>query len=268
MAIDFNRIRDSLKRFDFEDLFIQDLGWSRPAARSEASFSVKDANRTQSLWYWAKRQDGKFYPRDHLFVRGQPGDLFLSKLGQIVFDLSDFDAEGNVSIVEVARRLRSALDVERVTKKFYGEFQEQHIAFLELIKGISDERDRRWYAVVFQRFSGLVNHLGDGVSMLRPYVRNALESWQFLALAPDAMGQPQLEDRATDRTRLRRDGSNIAEYLDDIRRRDLNAFNSIVESLQFVLPYAADLQPTMTSELGTSFYLKLKEKNFDLSPCS
>ena len=107
-----------------------------------------DRQRTQSLWYWVKRQDGKLFARDHLFFKGQPGDLFLGKLAQIVFDLADFDAEGNVGIVEVARRLQAALDVEKVTKKFFREFQEQHVAFLELIRGIRDERQRRWYASV------------------------------------------------------------------------------------------------------------------------
>jgi len=107
-----------------------------------------DRERTQSLWYWARRQDGKVYPRDHLYVRGQPGDLFVSKLGQMVFDISEFDKEGNVSLVEVARRVRAALDVERVTKKFFGQFQEQHLALLELIRGIPDDRQRRWYASV------------------------------------------------------------------------------------------------------------------------
>ncbi len=107
-----------------------------------------DRDRTQSLWYWVKRQDGKVHPRDHLYCKGQPGDLFLSKLSQMVFDLADFDAEGNVSIVEVARRLQSALDIERVTKKFFRDFQDQHVAFLELIQGIDDERQRRWYASV------------------------------------------------------------------------------------------------------------------------
>ncbi len=200
MDIDFNRLRECLKEFDFNKLFVAELGWSQPANRQDVPFTVKDVgfvrrqiahlsgvvvfeitaddgkipdaklraavhkeiakqhhenvllfvdlDRTQSLWYWVKRQDGKTLSRDHLFVRGQPGDLFLSKLTQIVFDIGDFDAEGNVSIVEVARRLRAALDVEKVTKKFYGEFQEQHIAFLELIRGVKDERQRRWYASV------------------------------------------------------------------------------------------------------------------------
>jgi hypothetical protein len=107
-----------------------------------------DAKRSQSLWYWARRQNGKTYPRDHLYVQGQPGDLFVSKLGQMVFDLSEFDEEGNVSLVEVARRVRAALDVERVTKKFFSEFQGQHLALLELIEGVADEHQRRWYASV------------------------------------------------------------------------------------------------------------------------
>ncbi|MBX7255940.1 MAG: ATP-binding protein [Candidatus Hydrogenedentes bacterium] len=107
-----------------------------------------DERRTQSLWYWVKRQDGKTSARDHIYVRGQPGDLFLSKLNSMVFDLGDFDEAGNVPLVEVADRLKEALDIERVTKKFYGEFQDQHLEFLNLIKGIDDDRDRRWYASV------------------------------------------------------------------------------------------------------------------------
>ncbi len=107
-----------------------------------------DKQRTQSLWYWVNRQDGKTYPRDHLYVRGQPGDLFLGKLAAMVVDMSELDEAGNLPITEVARRLKQALDVERVTKRFYKEYEAQHIAFLQLIEGIDDERDRRWYASV------------------------------------------------------------------------------------------------------------------------
>ena len=107
-----------------------------------------DKDRTQSLWYWVKRQDKKIFPRDHIFVKGQSGDLFLSKLNSMVFDIGDFDEDGNVPLAEVAGSLKAALDVERVTKKFYTEFQDQHLAFLELITGIKDERDRHWYASV------------------------------------------------------------------------------------------------------------------------
>ncbi len=107
-----------------------------------------DSRRTQSLWYWAKREGSKTYPREHLYVQGQPGDLFLSKLSAMVFDISELDEAGRIPVVEVAGRLRDALDVEQVTKKFYREFSEQHLAFLEYIRGIANERDRRWYASV------------------------------------------------------------------------------------------------------------------------
>jgi hypothetical protein len=107
-----------------------------------------DSQRTQSLWYWVKRQDGKPQSRDHYYMRGQPGDLFISKLSAIVFDISEFDEAGNVPVIEVASRLRKALDVERVIKRFFTEFKEQHLAFQELIEGIKDDRDRRWYASV------------------------------------------------------------------------------------------------------------------------
>ena len=107
-----------------------------------------DAKRTQSLWSWLKRDDGREQPRTHLYVRGQPGDLFLTRLDTLVFELAEFDPDGRVPIVEVSRRLRAALDVEAVTRKFYGEFKAQHLAFLGLIKGIRDRRKRRWYASV------------------------------------------------------------------------------------------------------------------------
>jgi hypothetical protein len=107
-----------------------------------------DAARTQSLWYWVKREAGKSYARDHLYVKGQPGDLFLSKLAALVVDISELDAQGNIPLTEVANRLKAALDVERVTKKFYGEFDTQRLEFIELIGGIADDHQRRWYASV------------------------------------------------------------------------------------------------------------------------
>ena len=107
-----------------------------------------DRERTRSLWYWAKREQGKLSPRDHPFMRGQPADLFLQKLSAMVVDISEMDEAGNVAVTEVASKLKGALDVERVTKKFYAAFREQHLAFLEQLTGIDDEHDRRWYASV------------------------------------------------------------------------------------------------------------------------
>jgi len=107
-----------------------------------------DSKRTQSLWYWVKREDGKLRPRDHQYFKGQPGDLFLSKLSSMFFDMSEFDEAGNVSVVNVAKRLKDAFDVQPVTKKFFREYDAERLAFVDLIKGIDDERQRRWYASV------------------------------------------------------------------------------------------------------------------------
>lgn len=107
-----------------------------------------DRQRTQSLWYWVKRDGAKRYPREHWYFKGQPGDLFLSKISAMVVDISEFEAPGQMTVLQAAQRLQQALDVEPVTRKFYGEFRDQHIAFLQHIHGITDERDRRWYASV------------------------------------------------------------------------------------------------------------------------
>ncbi|WP_035058344.1 DNA methyltransferase [Desulfuromonas sp. TF] len=126
-----------------------------------------DQERTNSLWYWVKREGNKNFPREHLYIKGQPGDLFLSKLGAMVVDISELDASGALPVTEVASRLKKALDVERVTKKFYREFQEQHLAFIDLIEGIADDRQRRWYAsillnrlmfIYFLQKKGFVDH--------------------------------------------------------------------------------------------------------------
>jgi len=105
-----------------------------------------DPERNQSIWRWAKREDGKSSPREHVYMKGQPGDLFISKISAMVFDISQF--EKGISIVHVAEAMRSALDVEPVTKKFYGEFTEKRLEFTELIHGITDPRDKKWYASI------------------------------------------------------------------------------------------------------------------------
>jgi len=60
--------------------------------------------RTSSLWYWVKREAGKTFPRQHTFVLGQPGDLLISKLSAMFVDISELDANGNIPLVEVAKR--------------------------------------------------------------------------------------------------------------------------------------------------------------------
>ena len=109
---------------------------------------------TQSLWYWVKRTKDsetgkpKNIPRRHEYFRGQPVDLFASKLQAMVVELYELDASGRLPVLEVARRMESALDVEKTTKRFFTAYQDEHKNLLAEIEGIDDERDRRWYASV------------------------------------------------------------------------------------------------------------------------
>ncbi len=111
----------------------------------------------------------------------------------------------------------------------------------------------------------------DGISLLNlshsdfPYdlsLRTFIQDWQFVSLVPQKMGDPRRQRRATSRIKLEKDGSNIAEYLLDIRNRDKDAFDGIAEALQQILPYSQDLQIALTSELDRSVYPQLAEGNF------
>jgi len=107
-----------------------------------------NATRTQSLWYWVKRTEGKKSPRTHHYFKGQSGDLILSKLSAMLVDLSEFDEHGHINLVEVTRRLHNALDIEPITKKFYAEFKAEHLDLAEQIEGLANDSQRHWYASV------------------------------------------------------------------------------------------------------------------------
>lgn len=93
-------------------------------------------------------------------------------------------------------------------------------------------------------------------------VADHVRSWQFLSLQPDRMGLPVPQQRTGGRVRLAKDGSNVADYLLDIQRLDANALEGIVRTMAYVLPYAKDLQPSLTSELERKTYLQLTEGSY------
>ena len=94
-------------------------------------------------------------------------------------------------------------------------------------------------------------------------IASHIRDWQFLTLAPDRMGLPVPQQRTGGGVRLARDGSNVADFLLDLRRQDPNAFDGIVETMAYVLPYAKDLQPSLTSsEIERKAWLQLTEADF------
>ena len=127
---------------------------SQQHAENILIFTDRRDGASQSQWYWVKRGRDeatgkpKNTPRRHDYFRGQPVDLFASKLQAMVVELSELDAAGRMPVLEAARRIQAALDVDKTTKRFFTRYSEQHGKLLDQIEGISDERDRRWYASV------------------------------------------------------------------------------------------------------------------------
>lgn len=117
-------------------------------------FTNQQTSASQSQWYWVKRdkhpETGKprLTSRRHDYFKGQPVDLFASKLQAMVVELSELDTAGRLPVLEAARRIQAALDVDKTTKKFFTAYQQQHLELLSHIQGIDNERDRRWYASV------------------------------------------------------------------------------------------------------------------------
>lgn len=109
-----------------------------------------------------------------------------------------------------------------------------------------------------------VTRIEDGESILSQLrtVGLHLDQWQFVLLDPNEMGMPRSTRRTRGKVRLARDGSNVAEYLLDIRdnrNEGVAAFEGIIETLAVVLPYAEDVQPTITRETERAAYLQLSE---------
>lgn len=197
MPLTLKESREFLQDFEFNKLFVQELGWDNPSSHKTVSLEIEgetysrkaiaqlngvvvyeiiadsgnipnsaerltiyreivqisaenllifiDENRTKCLWYWVKREGTKLYPRDHVYVKREPCDLLLSKVTALKVDLEELE---KLSVIDVAQKLQAGLDVERVTKKFFEEFKQQHVEFLSVIRGIDKETDRRWYTSV------------------------------------------------------------------------------------------------------------------------
>ena len=167
-----------------------------------------DADENRQVWQWVKRESGKPPAiREMSYAKGQTGTALLQRLRGIKFTLAE---EGSLGITDVTDRFRGALDVERVTKRFYDRFQKELTAFQQFIEGFTAQGDRDWYAslmlnrmmfVYFIQKQGFLD--GD-----EHYLRNRLALVQeqagpgqfhrfyrqfLLRLFHEGLGQPQAQ---------------------------------------------------------------------------
>ena len=219
MKLKIERARALLDAFDFQRLFIEEMGWDNYAASltvavEGSDFALKacaekrgvvvwlsvaaagerlpdreirkkierqvskstlehliiftDSARREQIWCWARREVGKpVAVLEHFWRVGSSNQAFLQKLEAITFTFAE---EGGLGLIDVTNRLRSALDVERVTKRFFDQFTKEHKAFLGLISGIEDVADKEWYAslmlnrlmfIYFMQKKGFLNGEAD-----------------------------------------------------------------------------------------------------------
>ena len=151
----------------------------------------------QQVWQWVRRETGKpIASRDHRFDVSRSGDPLIQRLDQIAVSI---DEEEGLTLPDITGRIRSALDVDKVTKKFYDRFKAEHAAFLKLIKGFPRPRrikgklephpDLQWYTslmlnrlmfVYFIQKKGFLDSDTD-------YLRNRL------AMVRDARGKDKFQ---------------------------------------------------------------------------
>jgi hypothetical protein len=105
-----------------------------------------DQARGRQVWQWMRRESGKPNAiRAYSYSVGQSGELLLQKLEHLVVTLDEEDQTG---LADILGRVRAGFDVEKVTKKFYERFKEEHDRFLKFVVGIPDEQMEAWYASV------------------------------------------------------------------------------------------------------------------------
>lgn len=128
----------------------------------------------QQIWRWPEpRKSGGVHYVNHYFQKSGNNADILQRLSGIRFELTE---ESSLSLLSVRERVRNSFSAEEVTNRFYQEFQANHEALVESIKGIDVEDFVGWYAslllnrLMFIYFLQKKGFLNDDID----YLRNSL----------------------------------------------------------------------------------------------
>lgn len=103
-----------------------------------------NGTRTQSLWHSNGSANDCPSLQEYVYTKNQAGERALGKLESMLFEFAAGDKHRS-GIYELANKLKNALNGASVTKRFYGDFNRLRNDFTEYVRGIDDERERRWY---------------------------------------------------------------------------------------------------------------------------
>ena len=104
-----------------------------------------DKETESQKWQWVRRIPNQpLRKHEHDYNSSQPM-LLIEKIGYMEVPLEE---EDKIDIVDMYEKVRSAMEVDRVTKKFYDHFKKNQKTFQDFIKGIPGDEDKRWYSSV------------------------------------------------------------------------------------------------------------------------
>ena len=107
-----------------------------------------DKKQTVQIWHLETKSPQKPLVRTEIeWNKHQEPELLFQKLAPLCFSL---DEEDNITLFDVKARLQDNFQQnnEKVTRKFYKEFQKHHDQFKTQITGIEDNTDLEWYTSV------------------------------------------------------------------------------------------------------------------------
>ncbi|RKX41911.1 MAG: SAM-dependent methyltransferase, partial [Verrucomicrobia bacterium] len=137
MALHCPSIPDSSIRAKIESRVSRDI--------REHLIIFTDEETGKQRWQWVRRVPGQPLSRkEHEYLPNQPM-LLIEKIGYLEVPMEE---EDGIDLIDVFDKVKSAFDVDKVTKKFYDHFKKEHDAFLSFIDGITDMGDQNWYASV------------------------------------------------------------------------------------------------------------------------
>jgi len=109
-----------------------------------------------------------------------------------------------------------------------------------------------------QRMNGETMRSANEGELYRDLI-DYVQSWQFMFMNPELMKLPIPKEREKKRIVLMPDASNLAEYLRDIRKRDSEAYEDIIETIRCILPSVQGISASFARELRSEVYLTFLE---------
>ncbi len=73
--------------------------------------------------------------------------------------------------------------------------------------------------------------------------------WMFLSLNPHEIGQPRRRPESKGDEPLLKTGGNLADILKTFYERDTSGFNAMIDALQYIVPYVANVRSDITKDL-------------------